>query len=147
MSRSGRAARSWAARLGDPVPTRGAFRKVGQFEAVAGAQDVADVHPRRSRRKGQADSRARGQVLQGVHRNIALVAQQGVAEGRDEHARAAHLRQRSVEDVPLGPDVHEFHGKAPDGGQQVSGLLRLGKGELACPRADPNSHWRCSWPH
>ena len=76
-----------------------------------------------------------------MHGNIALVAQQRVAQRGDEDAGAAHLGQRAGEDVAVGPDMDEFDVETSDGGQPVGRLLRLGQGELARPGADPYSHF------
>ena len=140
MSRSGRAARSWAARRGRTGADRGAGGQVGELEPVAGAEHVADVHALGRRREAQAQGGSGGQVLERVHGDVACVPQQGVAQGRDEDAGAAHLGERTGQDVAVGPDVHELHREAADGGQLVRGLLRLGQGQLAGPGADPDGH-------
>ena len=76
--------------------------------------------------------------------DVAFVAQQGVTQGSDKHTRATHLRQRPRQDVTVSTDVDQFHRETSDGGQLVSGLLRLGEGELAGARSDPDRHCRAA---
>jgi hypothetical protein len=75
-----------------------------------------------------------------VDRDVAFVPQQRIAQGGDEDAGAAHLRERAGEDVAVGPDVDEFHREASDGGELVRGLLCLGERELAGAGADADRH-------
>ena len=145
MSRSGRTARSWAARRGEPVPTLAPLGQVGELQPVAGAQHVPDVDAFGCRREGQAEGRTGGQVLERMHGDVAGVLQQGVAERGDEDAGTAHLGQRAFEDVAVGPDVDQLHGEPADGGQLVRGLLGLGQGEFAGAGADPDGH-AVPWP-
>ncbi len=80
-----------------------------------------------------------------MHGDVALVTQEGIAQRRDEHARAAHLRQRACQDVAVGPDVDQFHRETADGGQLVRCLLGLGERELAGAGPDTDGH-RASCP-
>ena len=75
-----------------------------------------------------------------MHRDVAAVLQQGIAQGSDEDAGAAHLRQRAGEDVAVGADVDQLHGEPAHGGQLVRGLLRLGEGQFAGAGSDPDGH-------
>ena len=118
----------------------GACRKVRELQPVPGAEHVADVDAFRRRGQGQPERRTGGQVLERMHRDVAFVLQQGVAQGRDEDAGAAHLGQRALEDIAVGPDVDEFDREAADGGQLVRGLLGLGQGQFAGAGSDPDSH-------
>ena len=110
-SRSGRAASSWAARRGEPVPTR----------APGGRS--ASVSPSRAHRASAGSSRggtapmtqavgvARRQVLEGVDGDVAAAVEQRVAQGGDEHAGAAEARQRPGQAVAVGPDVDGLEGE------------------------------------
>ena len=114
--------------------------QVGEREPVAGAEHVPDVDAFRRRGEGQPEGRTGGQVLERVHSHVAGVLQQGIAQGRDEDAGAAHLGQRAVEDVAVGADVDQLDREAADGGQLVRGLLGLGEGQFAGAGADPDGH-------
>ena len=118
----------------------GAGGQVGELEPVAGAEHIPDIDAFRRRGEGQPEGRTGGQVLERVHSHVAGVLQQRIAQGRDEDAGAAHLGQRTLEDIAVGPDVDQLDREAADGGQLVSGLLRLGEGQFAGAGSDPDGH-------
>lgn len=125
---------------GRPGADPGSGRQVGQLEPIAGAQDVADVHPARRGGKAESYGRTGGQVLERMDGDVALTAQQRVAQGRNKDARAAHLGQRPGEDVTVSADVHQFHRETPDGGELVRGLLGLGERQFAGAGSNPDRH-------
>src|SRR4051794_22725031 len=72
--------------------------------------------------------------------DVALTAQQRIAQRCDENARATHLGQRPGKDIAIRADVHQLHRKTPDGGELVRGLLGLGERKLAGAGSNPDSH-------
>ena len=79
-SRPRPSARSWAARRGEPVPTRAAGGQLAQGEAVAGDQHVARVLAPGTAASDEARLGGGRQVLERVHGEVDLAAQQRVAQ-------------------------------------------------------------------
>src|SRR5699024_1026543 len=112
-------------------------RQLGEGEAVAGAERVARILPRRVAGQGDLLERSRGEVLAGVDDHVDRPVQQRLAYGGDEHAGAADLGERTdAVAVAVGAHVHQLDGVPGAGHERLAHLPRLGQGEVGGAGAD-----------
>ena len=133
----GRARASWATRRGRAGADAGAGGQLAEGEPVAGDDHVARVLARRYGGQRDAVGRRGGQVLERVHGEVDLAAQQRLAQRADEDAGAADLGQRRGGDVALGADRRPARSSQPGGSRQgVGDQLALGAGQGGGAGAD-----------
>ena len=87
------------------------LRQTAAVGAAHGAQGVARVLPRRHRGDAQPGHRSRGQVFQGMNRQVAVAVEQRLAQRRRECPNAAELRQGGRVRVAQGADLNDLDGE------------------------------------
>ena len=112
------------------------------MQAAGGDQHVAGVLAGRHGRDDQPGGGRGGQVLEGVDGEVALAAQQRLAQRGDEHAGAAHLRDRAAVDVAARDDPVQ-RDLGAERAQGVGDVAGLGQREPD-PRVPSSSGPHCS---
>ena len=87
------------------------LRQTAAIGAAHGAQGVARILPRRHRGDAQPGHRSRGQVFQGMNRQVAVAVEQRLAQRRRECPNAAELRQGGRVCVAQGADLNDLDGE------------------------------------
>ena len=117
--------------------------QLAQGEPVAGDHDVARVLARGYGGQRDAVRGSRGQVLEGVHGDVDVAAQQRVAQGADEDAGATRSSGvPAAGAVALGRHLDELGLAAERGRGHVGHQLGLGAGEQGARGC--RSGWRSS---